>query len=253
MLKGIQCRIPGSSNFVVALKNEALKDQAYTSCVMNSKGWFVSILQPWVHCSEWYCNSKWLVLTLWKIENGEPKNPGFDINLGDLYCIESGFPPGEGDALAVMVMELLQGNYVLFVDLPHSLESDTVVIAKRVALPYASPIDMLWVSAEEMITIHSLQKGFKVYNTVFCASDLDTPCNCIQDTTVDLLSPEGTGVYSTPCSGSIEGTVSFQIKDLISGAQLAIITATWTLLVLLTLKRFSTTHTPAHPLSHCHC
>ncbi|KAH3765370.1 hypothetical protein Pelo_2771 [Pelomyxa schiedti] len=265
MLKGIQCGIPGSSNFVVALKNE--------ECVMNNKGRFVSILQSGIYSTEWYCNSKWLVhgsfniLTLWKIENGEPKNPEFDINLGDLYLIESGFPPGEGDVLAVMVKELLRGNYVLFVDLPHSLESGTAVFAKRVPLPYSSPIDMLWVSAEEMITIHSLQKGFKVYNTVsqrvktfsseytrlvthkpshlvatlnnetptklginqqvFCASDLDTPCNCIQDTTVDLLSPEGTGVYSTPCSCSIEGTVSFQIKDLISGAQLAIVTATW--------------------------
>ncbi|KAH3758744.1 hypothetical protein Pelo_9453 [Pelomyxa schiedti] len=88
MLKGIQCGIPGSSNFVVALKNK--------ECVMNNKGRFVSILQPGIYGTEWYCNSKWLVhgsfniLTLWKIENGEPKNPGFDINLGDLFLCGGG-------------------------------------------------------------------------------------------------------------------------------------------------------------------
>ncbi|KAH3722647.1 hypothetical protein Pelo_18648 [Pelomyxa schiedti] len=251
--KGIH-GIPGSSNFIVSLEGQ--------ECVMNNKGRFVRTLQPPEIYGTWSCNSKWLVnnisqyFTLWRIANvGEPKNPGVRVTMGDLHCISSGFPPGDGDEF---------------------LEHGTIEIAKRVPLPYSSAFNMLWVSTNELLTLHFFEEGFMVYNTesqrekifssrysdldtyssshlvatldketenklgikqeVFCASDLDTPCNCITDTTVQLQSPEGTGVYSAPCNDSptwrwwflTSETVSFQIKDLITGSALAIITATWT-------------------------
>ncbi|KAH3722618.1 hypothetical protein Pelo_18676 [Pelomyxa schiedti] len=243
-LKGIHS-IPGSSNLIVSLKGQ--------ECVMNNKGRFVRNLQPPEIYGTWRCNSKWLVknkhqyLTLWRIENGQPKNPGVHVILGDLLCIGSGFPPGDGDELAVIDKE--ESSSVLFVDLPQSLEHGMIVIVKRVPLPCSSAFNMLWVSADEMLTLHFIEKGFMVYNTVsqrvkifssrysevdtyssshlvatlnnetenklgikqevFCASDLDTPCNCIKDTTVHMQSPEGTGVYSVPCSNSKRWWISF--------------------------------------------
>ncbi|KAH3722450.1 hypothetical protein Pelo_18844 [Pelomyxa schiedti] len=268
-LKGIH-GIPGSSHFIVSLKG-----QEY---VINNKGRFVRGLQPLDISGTWCCNSKWLVntscmyLTLWRIQNGQPKNPGVHVALGDLNCIRSGFPPGDGEELAVIGED--QSSYILFVDLPHSLEHSTIVIAKRVPLPFSSAFNMLWVSTNELLTLHFFEEGFKVYNTVsqrvkifssryseldtyssshliatidketakklgikqevFRASDFDTPCNCIKHTTVHMQSPVGTGVYTAPCSDSkrwwflTSDAVSFQIKDLITGSALAIITATWT-------------------------
>ncbi|KAH3714126.1 hypothetical protein Pelo_19366 [Pelomyxa schiedti] len=158
MWKGIH-GIPGSSNFIVSLQGQ--------ECVMNNKGRFVRTLQPPEIYGTWICNSKWLVniisqyFTLWRIENvGEPKNPGVRLTMGDLHCISSGFPPGDGDELCVIVKE--QSSYILFVDLPDSLEHGTIEIAKRVPLPYSSAFNMLWVSTNELLTLHFFEERFMI-------------------------------------------------------------------------------------------